>query len=139
MTETGAEFGDDIIDLRDCWKRYQELLAEVKNAESDDELEDVLDGADVEEYQMLRDLFDAVGQPNADGEFESPILIEDSYFQEYAEQVAIDTGAVGDIERWPATCIDWDEAVDELQQDYTSYDIGDYTYWRENGILDYSG
>jgi len=57
-------------------------------------------------------------------------LIADSYFTEYAEELASD---IGDYDprnvRWPYTCIDWEKAADELKQDYTSVDFDGETYW----------
>ena len=55
-------------------------------------------------------------------------LIRDDYFETYARQFAEDIGATNDSS-WPYTCIDWEEAASELQQDYTSVEFGDVTYW----------
>lgn len=132
------EIGDDVLDLCELWKRYQELLDEVQDSNPDAETTDgdldkaFDDGVDVEEYQQLRDLFAVVGEPNRHGEFDNPTLIEDSYFEEYAMQYAEDTGAVENFDRWPMTCIDWEQAASELQSDYSVIDIGDWTYWQES-------
>ncbi len=56
-------------------------------------------------------------------------LIADSYFEEYAEQLAQDIGLVSDTDKWPMTCINWEEAAEELKQDYTSVDFDGETYW----------
>jgi len=92
----------------------------------------IWDGPDVEEYQQLRDLFTEVGQPGRWGEFDNPTLILDSYFEEYAVQYAEDIGAIDGLDRWPATCIDWERAASELQSDYSAIDIGPYTYLQGN-------
>lgn len=56
-------------------------------------------------------------------------LIRDSYFKEYAQQLAEDVGDIKDDSRWPYTCIDWDKAARELQMDYTSGEFDGVTYW----------
>jgi hypothetical protein len=56
-------------------------------------------------------------------------LIRDSYFREYAMELADDLGAIPSDLSWPCTCIDWDQAARELQMDYTAVDFDGVTYW----------
>lgn len=56
-------------------------------------------------------------------------LIRDSYFEDYARQLAEDIGAIDTDIGWPSNCIDWGQATSELQQDYTSVDFDGVTYW----------
>lgn len=56
-------------------------------------------------------------------------LIRDSYFEEYARQLAGDIGAIDARASWPCDCIDWEEAASQLQQDCTSVDFDGVTYW----------
>lgn len=68
-------------------------------------------------------------------------LIRDSYFTEYAQELADDLGSFRvrhaydrrqdrDLSsEWPFTCIDWEHAARELQSDYTAVDFGGVTYW----------
>ena len=56
-------------------------------------------------------------------------LIRDSYFKEYAEQLAEDTGDIDKNAKWPHTCIDWERAAKELQMDYIAVDFDGVTYW----------
>lgn len=64
------------------------------------------------------------------------ILIRDSYFVEYAQELADDVGALsryglsanGSLE-WPYYCIDWELAARELQHDYSAVDFDGVTYW----------
>lgn len=58
-------------------------------------------------------------------------LIRDSYFTEYAQQLADDLGYIGrgKTDSWPFTCIDWEQAAEELQQDYTSVSFDGVDYW----------
>lgn len=56
-------------------------------------------------------------------------LIRDSYFEDYARELAEDCGSLKDANEWPLRCIDWEQAADELKQDYTSVDFDGVTYW----------
>lgn len=56
-------------------------------------------------------------------------LIRDSYFEDYARELADDIGAVPTERTWPMTCIDWEQAARELQMDYTSVDFDGVDYW----------
>jgi len=56
-------------------------------------------------------------------------LIRDSYFETYARELADDIGAIDKNQSWPNNCIDWEEAADQLKQDYTSVDFDGVEYW----------
>jgi hypothetical protein len=56
-------------------------------------------------------------------------LIRDSYFEEYAQELAEDLGYLQKNVSWPYDCINWEQAARELQQDYTSADFDGVTYW----------
>lgn len=56
-------------------------------------------------------------------------LIRDSYFRDYAMELADDIGAVPRDLAWPVNCIDWDQAARELQMDYSAVDFDGVTYW----------
>ena len=56
-------------------------------------------------------------------------LIRDSHFEEYAQQLAEDIGAIPDDAKWPCDCIDWEKAASELRMDYTAVSFGKVTYW----------
>lgn len=56
-------------------------------------------------------------------------LIRDSYFEQYARELAEDIGAIKGNEAWPLSYIDWSAAADALKQDYTSVDFDGVTYW----------
>lgn len=63
------------------------------------------------------------------GDNYGPTLIADSYFVEYAQQLADDIGALDDEPKWPHSCIDWAKAADELKSDYTMVTILGRDYW----------
>lgn len=56
-------------------------------------------------------------------------LIRENCFQEYAEQLAEDLGAIDGDAKWPMSCIDWPRAARELQHDYSAIQIAGATYF----------
>lgn len=87
------------------------------------------DEADRDELAGLKALV-AEGSDYSEDWSYGATLIRDSYFKEYAMDLADDIGAMtpGDAS-WPLTCIDWDQAARELQMDYTSVEFDGVTYW----------
>ena len=109
--------GNDLLDSRD-------IIAKIRDLEIDEES---LDEDDREELKNLRALAEE-GESSPDWSY-GETLISDSYFETYARDLASDIGAVSDDSKWPATCIDWTRAAEELQQDYMSVTYGATTYW----------
>lgn len=56
-------------------------------------------------------------------------LIRDDYFEEYAEELAEDIGAIDRNATWPLNHIDWEAAANELKLDYTEIDYDGQSYW----------
>lgn len=110
--------GQDILDSRDIIKRIEELEAE-RDANGDfyDE--------DAEELKNLKEFEDAGVADWHHGE----TFILESYFEDYARQLAEDYGLLENSTSWPGRCIDWKQAIEELQQDYTVIEAGGYTYY----------
>lgn len=50
-------------------------------------------------------------------------LVADRHFEDYARELAEDTGMIPDDLLWPVRHIDWTAAAEELKQDYTEVDI----------------
>ncbi len=132
---------DDIIDSRDVIARIEELDGErealsnsVTDAETADDMQtarsalDEWDNSHAEELAALKALADEA-EGYASDWHHGETLIRDSYFKEYAMQIADDIGAIPRDAGWPCTCIDWDQAARELQMDYTSVDFDGVTYW----------
>jgi hypothetical protein len=106
--------GKDMVDIRDVIDRIEEL------EDDDDLLEEEAD-----ELKDLKELAEECGNFWDDG----TTLILDSYFKSYAQELAEDIGAISDFSSWPASCIDWDQAADELKQDYTQVTFGSFEYF----------
>lgn len=80
------------------------------------------------ELKKLQALADEASGYAADWKY-GEALIRDSYFKEYAQEFAKERNMIPRDLKWPCTCIDWDQAARELQQDYTSVDFAGVTYW----------
>jgi len=100
---------DDVIDSRDI----------IEAIESGD-----LDADDQKAFEELAK--EAEGSPDWE---HGETLIRDSYFEEYAQELAEDTGMVKGDEGWPLNHIDWEAAADELKNDYFSVDFDGVEYW----------
>jgi antirestriction protein len=139
----------DVLDSRDIIERISELegelqdchdtlvsdatasvgISEIVTADLEEWLREECDGGnpDAIELKALRELQnEAEGSPDwRHGE----TLIRDSYFEDYARELAEDCGMLKDNESWPYTCIDWEKAARELQYDYSAVDFDGVTYW----------
>jgi hypothetical protein len=119
---------DNIIDNRDVIARIDELKELIGDAPTAEELEADY-GRDADDpFELEREELAALEALAADWEY-GETLIRDSYFKEYAMELAEDIGAVNSQASWPNNCIDWDQAARELRMDYTSVDFGGVTYW----------
>jgi hypothetical protein len=116
---------DDSIDVRDVIARFEELESQKEDA--------TLDEFETEELTSLKALLDALKGKGGDEQWRGdwyPIsLIHDSYFKEYAQELANDTGAIDSNAEWPNNCINWDKATKELQADYSTVKFGKIIYW----------
>lgn len=147
--------GDDVIDSRDVIERIKELqeerqdlqdalgeaTAEYTEATDDDAIEEAQEAKEeaqealndwdtTDEAEELKDLLSLAeeGERSPDWSY-GETLIKDEHFEEYAQELAEDIGAVNKDQWWPNNCIDWKEAAEQLQQDYFSVTFGSDTYW----------
>lgn len=132
---------DDIIDSRDVIARIEELederesmVEDLNAAEGDAEAGvhatalaawDADNGAELAALKALAEEAEGYAADWHHGE----ALIRDSYFETYAQELAEDIGAIDKSASWPARCIDWKQAAEELQQDYTQVDFDGIAYW----------
>lgn len=117
---------DDIIDSRDIIERLDELEQRAELAESDEN--ECLDDDEQMDLEALRSLDEDGRQYCPDWTY-GVTLIRDSYFTEYAQDLAEDIGAVPRDAQWPVNLIDWDDAAEKLQEDYTCLDFDGVDYW----------
>ena len=115
-----------VLELRDDRDEYNEKMG------SPDAWDGVPDG-EPEELAMLEGILAELagygGDEEFDGDWYPGELVADSYFQEYAQNLAEECDMVDTSARGPMTCIDWEQAARELQMDYSSILIHDSTYW----------
>ena len=112
-----ADNTQDILDSRNIIERIEELQ---EATERDDD-----DQAELDALLALA----AEGADYAPDWEYGEVLIRDSYFRDYAMELAEDVGAISTDAKWPNNCIDWDKAARELQMDYTAIDFAGVTYW----------
>ena len=114
-TTTEITNSEDVIDSREIIDRIAYL-------------EDSEDADEIEERAALVALAEQAEGYAPDWQY-GRTLIRDSYFKDYAMELAEDIGAIDSNASWPNTCIDWDQAARELQMDYTSVEFAGVTYW----------
>lgn len=148
---TAIDNSQDIIDSRDIIARIDYLESSITDCETcggsgylkpedgndtaDDEkcgeCENGRNGLDSDEWEELEAL--KALQEEAEGYSEDwkygSTLIRDSYFEDYARELADDIGAIDKNASWPVNCIDWEQAANELKHDYTSVDFDGVDYW----------
>lgn len=127
----------DIIDSRDIIERLEELRSmredydESMNDYNEDpennEKPDPMDDDDIEELRILEEL-EEEASASPDWQY-GEALIRDSYFTEYAQDMAEDIGAISRDLQWPLYHIDWDAAAESLKQDYFSVNYDGVEYW----------
>jgi hypothetical protein len=122
--------GDDIIDSRDVIEKIEQLQEELDGGEETEE-GFMVNGVDMtEEQEELTALLALAEEAEGCADWHhGEALIRDSHFERWAREFADDIGAIDSNASWPQTCIDWKQAAEELQQDYTSVDFDGVTYW----------
>jgi len=118
---------DDIIDSRDIIDRLAEL-AEAWTAHANDPTEPELDADELDELRTLTAFADEASEYAEDWIYGAQ-LIRDSYFQDYARELAEDCCMIPNDVAWPMTCIDWEWAARELRYDYSAVEFDGVTYW----------
>lgn len=144
---------DDIIDSRDVIKAIDDLKQEWDDAEAEDHANRVEHGEAEgeprthEDFELSEDdwahhlgeddahLLVALMALQEEAEdyaadwLYGETLIRDSYFEDYAQQLAEDIGAIPRDLSWPLYSINWERAARDLQMDYTSVEFDGVTYW----------
>lgn len=124
MTKT-LDLTADIIDIRDIIERIEDLEAFiVDNGHENPEAGELF-----KLHYIMEDLAGVGGDEQWRGAWYPLTLIRESYFRDYAEELAVDCGMVNSQASWPNNCIDWEQAARELKYDYTSTEIDGVTYY----------
>lgn len=125
---------DNLIDSRDVIAQIEALTAEREGL-----VEEVAEAATTPASERLAEVEDELRaltalQEEAEGYaadwHHGETLIRDSYFEDYARELAEDMhGRALEDANWPMCCIDWERAADLLRQDYTAVEFSGVTYW----------
>ena len=125
MVSINLDLSGDTIDVRDIISRFEELE---ELQESGEHIE--TPGCELTELRtLLSELEGMGGDEQWKGDWYPVLLIRDSHFKAYAQELAEDTGAIDSNATWPNNCIDWDHAARELRYDYSGVDVQGITYW----------
>ena len=133
MQTTTLDLTADIIDVRDIISRFEELESNLEGLMSVEDARAQGLQDDWEEMgvlgTILEELIGMGGDEQWRGDWYPLTLIRDSYFRNYAEELADDCGMIPKDAKWPLNCIDWEHAARELRYDYSGVDIDGVTYW----------
>lgn len=151
MTQT-VDNAQDIMDSRDVIARIEELKTDITYGfEAEDEIPDFDNLATtywwkneaetasflarceaagvVDEAEELATLMAFADEAEATPDWiHGETLIRESYFEDYARDLADDIGAIKSDAGWPNSFIDWEAAAEALKQDYGSAEFDGVTY-----------
>lgn len=119
LGNTRISGGEDILDSRDIIDRIAYLRGLDENGEAD--------WAEIDELAGLLAVEEELG---GYGDWKYGMtLIRSSYFVAYAQELAMDIGAIESDMRWPCNWIDWENAAENLKADYVTADVFGTTYY----------
>jgi hypothetical protein len=116
---------DNILDVRDLINRYEELEEqELKSESEENELADL--------KSLLNELKGNGGDEQWKGDWYPITLINENYFDSYAEELVRDIGDLPrDLPSYIEKNIDWLGVADELKYDYSEIEFnGDTWFYR---------
>ena len=125
----------DTFDSRQIIERIEEIENDhvnddgdiVFDIEAEDDYERFMAEDDKAEYAKLKAIEEECeGYP--DWQY-GTTFIRDSFFEDYARELAEDIGAIDRDQSWPNSYIDWGAAARALQMDYTSVEIDGEDWW----------
>ena len=118
---TEFDFNQDVIDSRDFYERYEELLSKYDEFETPEEIKN---WSDLQEYTELKELVEYLGE--TDCSF-GVVLIAESYFTEYVKELLEDCGDVPREMPW-YIAIDWEETARNVAVDYSEVEVNGQTF-----------
>ncbi len=121
MTMTEISNHDDFIYLRDITDRVDELNDMERDEDETAELATLT--------TLLDDMKGCGGDHQWEGDWYPQLMIRDYHFEDYAQELAEDIGAINHDAPWPQSFIDWPAAAEALKIDYSEIDFDGVTYW----------
>lgn len=127
VDEAQAKLDECTEEDSDERKELENDLADAESALEEAELN--FGASERTELGNLESLRDEIGSKgDLISEDHGPFVRSDS-FEDYARELAEETGAIDPRAGWPLTCIDWDKAADELKMDYSAVEWDGDTYY----------
>ena len=120
MRTTAVTNDEEYIDIRDVIARVEALERETE--------EEGYPGEAASLAALLEQCQGNGGDEEWRGHWYPLGLIRESYFEEYAQELAEDIGAIDRNPQWPLQYIDWDAACAALANDYMEVDFDGVTY-----------
>jgi hypothetical protein len=121
--------------MRDTLTEAKDLFTEAETDEEKDEAQAQIDSAESDfgadeqaELSELESLKDDVGESRGGISTDGGPFVHENDFEDYARELADDLGTVDKNAGWPMSCIDWEQAAEELKQDYSSLEFRGVTY-----------
>lgn len=119
--DVGGLLAVALSDAQADLKTAQEALSAFDESDDAEELKEL--------ETLLKELEGYGGDHQFEGDWYPGTLIRDSYFSEYAEQLAGDLhGSKVEQAEWPFNCIDWEKAAQQLLIDYAEVEIDGIEY-----------
>lgn len=108
----------------------RELVEEVRGLIGDEDHPDpdLLADLDDDEKERADEIRQVLSDIGAEA-FHGAQLIREDTFEEFAREFAEEIGAMPHADQWPAYCIDWERAANELRMDYTSVEFDGSTWY----------
>lgn len=125
MANTTVNNNEDLIDIRDVIKRIEELKDTIA-----DELErtEAIPYDEQQELEILENFARHFEAHSTDYQY-GGVAIRDTYFEEYAKELAEDIGVINKDATWPIIYIDWERAAEDLKLDYIAIEFDGVRYW----------
>jgi len=129
---TTVDLTGEMIDVRDIIARVEELEKD-RDYSEDEQTWAEENASDADELSalmsILEDLKGYGGDEQWRGDWYPVTLIHEDHFEDYAQELAEDIGAVNLDAQWPNNHIDWKAAAEDLLQDYSEVDVDGTTYY----------
>jgi len=122
----------DIIDVRDIIERIEELANDLTTYIAESSENPALAAEHAALCAIMRDLAGNGGDEQWEGDWYPLTLIRDSYFTDYAQDLAEDCGYASGPDGYSnplLSYIDWEAWARDVRMDYTSTEIDGVTYW----------
>jgi hypothetical protein len=133
QTDDDGNIIEDMVTCETCGRTWNDALVTDRTPAPSGRCPYEYEHEELAELKTLTALLDNLKGYGGDhkwrGNWYPGIMVRDSFFEDYARDFAEGIGAVNDDAGWPATCIDWEAAAKELQQDYSTVEYESTTYW----------